>query len=353
MCDFVALGRYLAKVSPPDLFHIEYARVHENTAWDSEWLQFIADYGPRHRIIAQLIGCELPYFAKAVDTLKTLPIAGIDLNLGCPVPKVFKKNVGGGLLRDLETVNAVVGTLRQAIPAPLTFSVKFRLGFNQPDAWQGVMEILRKHSVDWCTVHLRTVADGYHAPAQFHLAKEVAAAAPCPILLNGDIQTVDQGLALIKETGAWGVSIGRGAIRYPWIFAKARAQREALLNPSPSVVEGVGGGPVSAYRPATYADAHDYLCWTVANCHSIGPMKGYLNFLGLSVDEQGRFLKAMRQSRTPADLLKLGEEWLLPRADEVFPEAPFPRLYARPSMERPRANPADATESACGDGVCD
>jgi hypothetical protein len=60
--------------------------------------------------------------------------------------------------------------------------------------------------------------------------------------------------------------------------------------------------------------------------------------LGLSVDEKGLFLKKMRQSKTPEELLALGEEFLLSKDEEVFPEAPFPRLYARPSMEKPKCD---------------
>lgn len=320
MCDFVPLGNFVASVGAPDIFHIEYARVHPNTAWSQEWLNFILEHGPKHRVVAQLIGCEPEYFKQGVEFVKRLPVAGIDLNLGCPAPKIYKQNVGGGLLRQLETVNAIVGAMREVIEPPMTFSVKFRLGFDTPDVWQGVLEILRKHGVDWATIHLRTVADGYWAPARYSLAKEVVDAAPCPMLLNGDIQTVEQGRELLKSTGAWGVSIGRGAIRYPWIFAKARAE--------------------AGWVPPTYKDAFAYLKWVVETSRSIGPMKGYLNFLGLSVDESGRFLKLMRQSRTPAELLVLGEEWILKRGDELFPEAPFARLYARPSMEKPKAQNA-------------
>lgn len=322
MCDFVPLGRYVAKVGAPDLFHIEYARVHQNTAWSGEWLAFIRDYGENNRIIAQLIGCEPEYFTKGVEFLRRLPIAGIDLNLGCPAPKIYKQTIGGGLLKELALVDVIIGALRDAIKPPMSFSIKFRLGFDAPDAWPGVLELLRKHGVDWGTVHLRTVADGYWTPARFDLAREVIAAAPCPMLLNGDIQTVVQARELLRVSGAWGVSIGRGAIRYPWIFAKAHS----------------GDGD---WAPPTYADAYNYLCWVVENSRSIGPMKAYLNFLGLSVEPTGRFLKLMRQSRTSEELLALGREWILKRGDEIFPEAPFPRLYARPSMEKPKQKPCD------------
>ncbi len=325
MCDFVRLGRYIAQVGAPELFHIEYVRVHEHTAWDKDWLSFIEEYGTKCRIIAQLIGREPEYFKKGAEFLQKLPVSGVDLNLGCPAPKIYKQNVGGGLLRELETVERILAALREAVAPPLTLSVKLRLGFREPDAWQGVLQLLDKYQVDFCTVHLRTVADGYHAPVRFELARQIVAAAPCPVILNGDIQTASQGFTLVKETGAWGVSVGRAAIRYPWIFAKAAALREGR-----------------AFKASTFADAYDYFCWIVKNCASIGPMKGYLNFLGLSVDPNGIFLKCMREARTPDELLQLGKDWFLPRADEVFPEAPHERLYARPSMEKPKADHPNA-----------
>jgi tRNA-dihydrouridine synthase B len=315
MCDFLRFGRFLEKVGAPDIFHMEYIRVHGSTDFNEHWVGFINDLGPRHKVVAQLLGNDVDALVIAAKRLNDLPVSGIDLNLGCPAPKIYKGNVGGGLLRDLALTERIIAALREAVDPKKTFSVKFRLGFEALDAWEPMMELLRKHRVDWATLHLRTVKEGYFGAVHFDLAKAAVAACPCPLVLNGDIQTVAQARELMAESGGWGVSIGRGALRYPWIFRKSR---EPNFTP-------------------TYADAWEYYEWVLEACGRQGPAKGYLNFLGLSVEPTGHFLKKMRGTENMADLEAVGREWILPHGDEPFPEAPFPKLYARPSMEKPNA----------------
>jgi len=313
MCDFMEQGRYIEKIGPADIFHIEYTRVHGNTHFHDDWVGYINDLGPRQKVVAQLIGNDPDAMAKAAQYLQTLPVAGVDLNVGCPAPKIYKNNVGAGLLRDLETLNRIIGTLRDAVKAPVDFSVKFRLGFDQPDKWEHVYELLRKHGVDWCSLHLRTVADGYRGPAHYNLLADVVKAAPCPLIINGDVQSAEQAKDLIEQSGVWGVAVGRGALRYPWIFNRYR-------NPDATL--------------PTYADAYDYYQWVIS-CGKNGLTKGYLNFLGLSIDPEGKFLKSMRRAQGFEELEEVAKEWLLSRGDEPLPQLPYPRLYARPSMEKP------------------
>ncbi len=315
MCDYLRFGQFLELVGMPDIFHMEYTRVHSSTDFGERWVKFIEDYGPNHCVVAQLLGNDPVAMRAAVERLNDLPVAGVDLNLGCPAPKIYKGNVGGGLLRDLDFVDRLIGEIRESVTPGKLFSVKFRLGFDAPDAWEKVCKILAKHRVDWATLHLRTVKEGYFGAVHFDLAKSAVETSPCPMLLNGDIETVAQARSLIADTGAWGVSIGRGALRWPWIFRKSR---------EPGFV-------------ATYLDAWEYYLWVLEACGRLGPAKGYLNFLGRSVEPKGRFLKKMRGTQTMADLEAVGREWIAARGDEPFPEAPFGNLYARPSMEKPNA----------------
>ena len=109
-------------------------------------------------VIAQMIGNDIPSLARTAKELQQLPIVAVDLNLGCPAPIVYRKCAGGGLLREPQRVDAILGALRDAVS--LKFTVKTRLGFDSPAVFDELLPIFAKHRIDLLTVHGRTVAEG-------------------------------------------------------------------------------------------------------------------------------------------------------------------------------------------------
>ena len=110
-----------------DLYYTEYFRVYPTSRLDKPILESITKNPTGRPVIAQMIGNDIPSLVRSANELQRLPIAAIDLNLGCPAPVVYRKCAGGGLLRDLPRIDSILGALRDAIRGK--FTVKTRLGF--------------------------------------------------------------------------------------------------------------------------------------------------------------------------------------------------------------------------------
>ena len=213
--------RVLARRGAPDWWVTEYFRVHPDSCPHPYILRSIVENATGRPVFAQMIGRDLPGLVRTAKQLAELPVAGIDLNLGCPAPIVCRKNAGGALLRDTAAIDRLLGTLRAAIPG--RFTVKTRVGFADADEFPGLLEIFRRHGIDALTVHGRTVKELYQTPVRPACIRLAVDAMTCPVIANGNVVDTTTGLALLAQTAAAGLMIGRGAIRNPWIFAQLRA----------------------------------------------------------------------------------------------------------------------------------
>ena len=148
----------------------------------------------------------------------------IEVNAGCPAPKVAGKGSGSGLLRDLSRLQEILHEVKAVLDAktpeiPLT--LKCRIGWD--DESINVMETLRiaeGEGVEMLTVHGRTRLQGYNGLANWDWIGKVAAAANIPVIGNGDVNSVECARERINTYGVSGVSIGRGAMHNPWIFGQ-------------------------------------------------------------------------------------------------------------------------------------
>lgn len=190
-----------------------------------------ADEAP---LAAQLFGRDPDAMAEACRILADRGLDWVDLNLGCPVKKFERAGAGASLLRELPLVGRIVGSMRAAFPG--TLSVKTRLGWDAHSVVAAeVARIAAEQGAELLSVHGRTRAQQYRGRADRDAIAEVVAAVPgLPVLANGDIRTPDDVFAMLGETGAAGVMIGRAAIGNPWIFAHTleRARGEAVRPPS-------------------------------------------------------------------------------------------------------------------------
>lgn len=148
----------------------------------------------------------------------------IEVNAGCPAPKVAGKGSGSGLLRDLPRLQEILHDVRAAldrcgVDMPLT--LKCRIGWDSDSI--NVMETLaiaEGEGVEMLTVHGRTRLQGYNGLADWDWIGKVAAAAKIPVIGNGDVNSVARAFECINRYGVDGVSIGRGAMHNPWIFGQ-------------------------------------------------------------------------------------------------------------------------------------
>jgi tRNA-dihydrouridine synthase len=213
--------RIIARRGAPDWFVTEYFRVHPDSCLNRYILRSIIENETGRPVFAQMIGRDLPSLVRSAKELAKYPIAGIDLNLGCPAPIVCRKDAGGGLLRNPEKINELLEALRQEIPG--RFTVKTRLGYTNEDEFPHLLEIFRSHGIDGLTIHGRTVLERYQTPVHPSYVKMAVEAMACPVIANGNVVDTATGVAYLAETGAAGLMIGRGAIRNPWIFSQLKA----------------------------------------------------------------------------------------------------------------------------------
>src|SRR6266404_3763051 len=151
--------RLMAGYGGPDIYFTEYFRVHATSNLEKHILPSITENPTGRPVIAQMIGNDIPSLVRTARELQQYPIGGVDLNLGCPAPVVYRKCAGGGLLREPARVDAILGALRDAVK--IKFTVKTRLGFDSPDVFSELLPIFAKHSPDLLTVHGRTVKEMY------------------------------------------------------------------------------------------------------------------------------------------------------------------------------------------------
>ncbi len=223
--------RIIARRGAPDWFVTEYFRVHPESCLNRYILRSIVENETGRPVFAQLIGRDLPSLIRTARELAKYPVAGIDLNLGCPAPIVCRKDAGGGLLRSPETVNRLLGSLREAIPG--RFTVKTRLGYTTAEEFPALLEIFRSHAIDGLTIHGRTVVERYQTPVHPDRVRTAVQAMPCPVIANGNVVDAATGLTYLAQTGAAGLMIGRGAIRNPWIFSQLTATFAGTPPPVP------------------------------------------------------------------------------------------------------------------------
>jgi len=222
--------RLIARYGAPDLFVTEYFRITADSRLDATILKSITENETGVPVIAQMIGQDIPALIRNARLLEKYPVAGIDLNLGCPAPVVCRKDAGGGLLRQPERVDEILRVLRETIQG--RFTVKCRVGFADKAEFPRLLEVFQKHAINGLTVHGRTVRDAYKTPVHPECVAMAVQVMPCPVIANGNVVDVPTGLAYLKHTGAAGLMLGRGAIRHPWIFDHLRAHWEGREVPA-------------------------------------------------------------------------------------------------------------------------
>src|SRR5437762_13517320 len=138
-----------------DVYFTEYFRVHPTSNLEPWILRSISENPTGRPVVAQMIGNDIPALVRTARELQQHPIVGVDLNLGCPAPVVYRKCAGGGLLREPQRVDAILGALRDAVS--IQFTVKTRLGFDSPDVFDELLPIFANPPMYLLTRHGRTV----------------------------------------------------------------------------------------------------------------------------------------------------------------------------------------------------
>src|ERR671939_259679 len=181
----------------------------------------------------QIFGGQPERMRMAAEMAEEVGADILDVNCGCPAPKVVKHGGGSGLLRDYPRLEEILKEIKKGIKIPMT--VKIRAGYY--DHTINAVETARlaeRCGVEHIALHGRTKEQGYKGLANWDLVKAVKEAVSVPVSGSGDVTTIEQAFARFRETGCDGVLIGRGAMANPWIFRQIEdaIQRHEILQPT-------------------------------------------------------------------------------------------------------------------------
>lgn len=200
--------------------------------------RFLRVADEEHPVGGQLMGAHPDQFGPAALELVRAGFNVVDINFGCPVNKVLGRCRGGYLLGQPATALEIVARVREAVPPEIPVTVKMRRGLDDTaesrDKFFTIFDGAFARGVAAVTVHGRTVRQKYVGPSRWEFLREVKRhAGSRTVLGSGDLFTAAACLDMLRQTGVDGVTVARGAIGNPWIFAQCRALADGLPLPPP------------------------------------------------------------------------------------------------------------------------
>lgn len=235
-------------------------------------------------VALQLFGSEPDIMAEIAARLEELGFAAIDVNMGCPVPKIVNNGEGSALMKAPALAGRIIEKMSAAVKCPVT--VKFRKGFDE--AHVNAVEfahIMEESGAAALTVHGRTKEQFYSGNADWDIIKKVKERVGIPVFGNGDIFTADDAVRMLQETGCDGIAVARGAKGNPWIFreiAAALAGKPIPDRPSPSEILAMIKKQASLmvqYKPEYIAvrELRKHVSWYTAGLHGGAALRARVN----------------------------------------------------------------------------
>ena len=200
-------------------------------------LNYVHSSSEERPVAAHIYGSSpetLAYAAQTVESLGQFDL--IDINCGCPVPKIMKKGAGAALMEDQEKIYRIVKVVSEAVSLPVT--VKTRLGISPELAnISEIAQAVEEGGASALFLHARFASAGHSGPADWDMLKRIVRERSIPVIGNGGAMSGHDAIDMLRRTGVAGVMVGRGAIGNPWIFEEARSLLTGEVYKPPTVEE--------------------------------------------------------------------------------------------------------------------
>ena len=305
------LWRCLERRGGPDLYITEYFRVHRDSTPEKTILRSIEGMSPRKPVVAQMIGNDPEHLARTARLIEERSSCiGIDVNLGCPAPKVCGKQAGGALLKNRDLIRRIACDLREAVRGTLT--LKTRVGFETESEFDELLELFAELPIDGLAIHGRTVREKYQSPVHTDCIARAVERLSYPVTANGSIVSVPTAMAIHCKTGAAGLMIGRGGIRNPWLFQQIRESYRNTSVSQPSLRDVLDY--IRELRSEIALDA-------AIECDTrlVHRLKKFTNYIASGIGD-GTFGEELRRAQTMENFEMICQEHL--DRDEPFPTDP-------------------------------
>lgn len=231
----------------------------------------LRETSPGERCALQIFGSDADFMGRAAERLCEDRFFALDVNMGCPAPKIVSGGDGSAMLRDLPNAERVLRAVVRNAALPVT--VKMRMGWDETSVnYLDAGKMAQDCGAAAVTLHARTRSEMYSGRAHWEAIAELSARLSIPVIGNGDVESAQDAQEMLRQTGCYAVMVGRGAMGNPWIFRDWQRARQGLPPAAPSPRERIE--TAHAHARALVAHKGEYIGLREMRKHAAWYLKG-------------------------------------------------------------------------------